>query len=81
MKVIIINASPRANSNSGLLIKEMIKVYQEHNVDYEEIKIGGLDIRGCTACGYCKSHDGCVFNDIVINIVSSSHQGCFMENN
>ena len=65
MKVLIINASPRENGNSSILIDNIKSVFNELNVDIEEVNIGKIDIRGCIACGYCHSHDGCAFNDIV----------------
>ena len=65
MKVLIINGSPRLNGNCSILIKEVKKVFNDLKVDYEEIKVGNQDIRGCMACGYCKSHDGCVYQDLV----------------
>lgn len=65
MKVLIINSSPRSGGNSSILIEEMKNVFDSNNVEVDEIKIGNKDIRGCQACGYCHSHDGCVFKDIV----------------
>ena len=65
MKVLIINGSPRINGNCTHLIKEMMKVFDELKVDYEEVRVGNQNIRGCSACSYCKSHGECIFKDIV----------------
>ena len=65
MKILIINGSPRNESNSTHLIKEMTNTFDTLNAEYEVISIGKENIRGCIACGYCKSHDGCVFKDKV----------------
>lgn len=65
MKVLIINGSPRPQSNSKRLIKEMTDAFDALSVEHEVIDIGGKDVRGCIACGYCHEHDKCVFNDIV----------------
>ena len=66
MKVLIINGSPRIKSNSSLLIKELTNVFDKYNAEYEIINIGNKDIRGCTACNYCKNKGKqCVFKDIV----------------
>lgn len=66
MKVLIINGSPRVNSNSDILINEIKKVFDEFKVEYEELKIGNKEIRGCSACLYCKKNlKGCIHNDIV----------------
>ena len=65
MKVLIINGSPRLNGNSQVLISNMVKVFNEYNVDVDVVEIGNKDVRGCIACGYCHENNGCVFNDIV----------------
>ena len=65
MKVLFINGSPRVNGNCSILIKEMMKVFDEYKVEYEEVRVGNKDIRGCMACNYCKTHEGCVFKDLV----------------
>ena len=65
MRVLIINGSPRPNSNSSLLINEMVNVFNHFDVKSDVISLVGKDVRGCSACLYCKSHDGCVYNDIV----------------
>ena len=65
MKVLIINGSPRIDGNSTLLIKEITKVFGELNINYEEIRVGDKDIRGCIACDHCEKNEGCIFKDIV----------------
>jgi multimeric flavodoxin WrbA len=35
----------------------------EEGLDTELIRLAGLDIRGCNACGYCFENDGCSFED------------------
>lgn len=65
-KVLIINGSPRINGNVTLLLKEVEKVFTEHGVEFEEVRVGNKDIRGCIACATCKTKgEGCVFKDIV----------------
>lgn len=64
-KVILINGSPRADQCTATALDEMIKTFNEEGVETELIHIGNKDIRGCVACGYCGTHDGCVFKDIV----------------
>lgn len=65
MKVLIINGSPRPNGNTGIAIREMEKVFSAEGVEFETMQIGGKDIRGCVACGYCYKNGRCAFNDIV----------------
>ena len=65
MKVLLINGSPRIGGNTSILLEEMIKVFEENNIETEVIKVGDKDIRGCMACGYCSQRGMCCFNDLV----------------
>ncbi len=65
MKVLIINGSPRKDGNTSRLLLEAEAVFEKENVDFEEFQIGSKAIRGCMACGYCLTHDGCVIGDEV----------------
>lgn len=65
MKVLLLQGSPRKGGNSELLLKEMVKVFDQYGVESEIIEIGQKDIRGCISCGYCASHGECVFKDEV----------------
>lgn len=64
-KVLLINGSPRANGCTAAALDEMIKTFHEEGIETELVHVGNKDIRGCTACGYCHTHDRCVFNDLV----------------
>ena len=66
MKVLILNGSPRANGNTHLALNEMIKIFQESNIEVHYQQVGQLSIRGCLGCTAC--HNGrsnCVIDDIV----------------
>ena len=65
MKVLLINGSPRTNSNTLLGIKEMEKIFTQQGIETEIINIGNKDIRGCIACEQCGKLGHCVFDDIV----------------
>ena len=65
LKVLMLNGSPRANGNIALAFREMEKVFEENDVEYENILLGNKDIRGCIACNSCAKNGKCVFNDIV----------------
>ena len=65
MKVLIINGSPRKGGNTCIALDEMVKVFNESNVESEVIQIGNADIRGCVACGTCRERGKCVFDDMV----------------
>lgn len=66
MKVLILNGSPRANGNTHLALNEMIKVFNEENIEVHYLQVGQMDIRGCLACGACHNgKGGCVIDDVV----------------
>lgn len=70
MKVLIINGSPRVNGNTSIAVKEMEKTFQENGVEVDVVQIGNQDIRGCIACGSCKTKGKCVFDDAVNTLAS-----------
>ena len=65
MKVLMINGSPRANSNTGLALAEMESVFADEGITCETYQVGGMVIRGCIACERCKTEGACAFDDIV----------------
>lgn len=67
-KVLMLNGSPRENGNIAVGFREMQKIFDELNVEYECINLGKKDVRGCIACGTCSNTGKCVFNDIVNEI-------------
>jgi multimeric flavodoxin WrbA len=67
-KVLMLNGSPRQNGNIAVGFREMQKIFDELNVEYECIDLGKKDVRGCIACGTCGNTGKCVFNDVVNEI-------------
>ena len=65
MKVLMINGSPRKESNTQLALDEMAKIFEAEGVEVECVKVGNRDIRGCIACGTCGERGACVFDDMV----------------
>ena len=68
MKVLIINASPRVNGNTSIAVKELVKTFEDQDVQTEVVQIGANAIRGCIACGRCSETGHCVFDDLVNEI-------------
>lgn len=75
MKVLLINGSPKVNGNTALALNEMVKVFEQENIEIEVIHIGNKDIRGCIACGTCGERGKCVFDDAV-NECASKFEEC-----
>ncbi len=65
MKVLMLNGSPRPDSNTGLAFAEMEQVFAQAGIDCDVRQVGQLDIRGCIACESCRTAGRCTFDDIV----------------
>ena len=68
MKVLVLNGSPRQNGNTSLALEEMKKIFDAEGVETEILPIGGMDIRGCSACNACSKLGKCAMDDIVNEI-------------
>lgn len=58
MKAIGIVGSPRKAGNTEILTAHCLKAMAEEGLETELIRLAGLDIKGCNACGYCFEHPG-----------------------
>ena len=68
MQVLMINGSPRVNGNTSIALNEMETVFKKNHIEVNTVQIGNMDIRGCTACGYCYEKGKCIFDDEVNKI-------------
>ena len=55
----------------GLGIGPML---QDEGIQTELIQIGKDAVHGCISCGYCSSHDGCVFSTDKVNEVAAKFE-------
>jgi len=76
MKILMINGSPRKDSNTGIALAEMERVFNKNGIDTEVIQIGSLEIKGCQGCGYCFKNGKCVIDDIVNNTLAEKFKEC-----
>ena len=69
MKVLLINGSPHQNGNTFLALKEVATALETDGIETEIFWLGNKPIRGCIACGACKTKQlgKCVFDDDVCN--------------
>jgi multimeric flavodoxin WrbA len=63
LKAVGIVGSPRQGGNTEILVAHCLKAIAEEGLDTELVRLAGLDIRGCNACGYCFEHEGCSIED------------------
>lgn len=62
-KIIVVSSSPRKNGNSDILAQKFADgaIFAGNEVRF--IAVRELDLKFCTGCLYCQSHDKCVLND------------------
>ncbi len=65
MKVLMINGSPRKDSNTALALAQMEQVFAEEGIEVTTVQVGRDDVRGCVACNGCSKLGRCVYNDCV----------------
>ena len=64
-KALLINGSPHEKGCTYTALREVAYTLEKEGIETEIIQVGNEAVRGCMACGYCGSHEGCVINDIV----------------
>lgn len=69
MKVLMINGSPNKHGCTFTALSEVSKVLSENKIEVEILHIGNDPIRGCSACGLCKTKGKCVFDDDIVNTI------------
>ena len=76
MKVLLINGSPRQEGNTAIALKEIAKQLSIEGIDSEIVWIGNKPVRGCIACGQCKTQGlgRCIFNDDSCNMISEKFE-------
>ncbi|AEI15390.1 NADPH-dependent FMN reductase [Flexistipes sinusarabici DSM 4947] len=69
MKVFALNASPRKDGNTALLINKIFSTLNKYNIETEMYQLAGETLRGCTACRTCfeKKNMQCVFKNDCLN--------------
>jgi multimeric flavodoxin WrbA len=69
MKVLLVNGSARSNGNTFTALTEIANTLQAEGIEPEIFQIGNKPLRGCIACGTCrtKGNGRCTFNDDVCN--------------
>lgn len=73
MKVLLINGSARKQGNTFLALSEVAKQLDKNGIEAEIVQIGTQPVRGCIACGQCKTKElgHCVFDDDICNRISA----------
>ena len=70
MKVLILNGSPRHGGNTTIACNELAKTFAEEGIETETVQVGIMNLRGCIACGRCKSTGSCILKDDLNDITA-----------
>ena len=73
-KVILLNASPRANSNTKIVLEQCAREIEDEGVETEIISLRGMKIQSCIACGKCAEKGNCVLPDGLDEIIEKIRQ-------
>lgn len=72
MKVLLVNGSPHLKGNTYLALSEAAHELEKDGIEAEIVHIGVKPVRGCIACGQCKTKElgRCIFDDDICNRIS-----------
>lgn len=65
MKVLFLNGSPHKEGVGKRAIREMQDIFEAEGIECEVVEIGGLNVRGCSACLACYKLGKCAIDDEV----------------
>lgn len=68
-KVILLNASPRKNSNTRIALEECAKEIEKEGVESEIIDLKTMKIQSCIACDGCIKSGNCTLPDGLDKII------------
>jgi multimeric flavodoxin WrbA len=57
LKVLGVSGSPRPESNTDILVNEVLKGARDAGHQTTFVKLNDLQIKGCQACGYCREKE------------------------
>ena len=55
MKVLLLNGSANKNGNTFTALSEIAKQLEKDGVESEIMQLGNKPVRGCIACGQCRT--------------------------
>lgn len=61
--IVIVTSSPRKNGNSEILAQKFSEGAKAAGNKVEFVAVRDLNLKFCTGCLYCQSHDKCVLDD------------------
>ena len=77
MKILLINGSAHKEGNTFTALSEIARQLEKQGVEAEIVQLGNKPVRGCIACGQCKTKalGRCTFDDDVCNRIVEKLDG------
>ncbi len=77
MKVLLINGSAHKEGNTFTALSEIARQLEKQGVEAEIVQLGNKPVRGCIACGLCKTKalGRCTFDDDICNRIVEKLDG------
>ncbi|MBQ3132803.1 MAG: flavodoxin family protein [Clostridia bacterium] len=72
----MINGSSRQNGNTAVALAELERVFAKNGIETETVQVGGMEIRGGLACGFCFKNGRCAIDDIVNRELAPKLEAC-----
>jgi len=69
MKALGICGSPRREGNTKYLLKLALEELEKLGVETKEVFLAEYEIKPCTSCRYCVSHECCCIDDDMSNVI------------
>ena len=63
MKVLGLSGSPRKGGNSDVMVNFVLDGAKLAGAETKFINLNQLSIKGCQACMFCRTHEGCAIKD------------------
>lgn len=73
--VLLLNGSPHAHGCTDTALREVASALNENGVATEILHVGHLPLRGCLACGQCRTRGRCILDDEV-NTIAEKFAAC-----
>ena len=74
MKVLLINGSPNEKGCTYTALSEMVKIFNQENIESEIFHIGVDSISPCKACRACVKLQKCVIDDSVNSLLEKINE-------
>jgi multimeric flavodoxin WrbA len=63
MRILLLNGSPRKKGNTATLLKNIVRIAEQHSCHCDLLYLNSMSFSGCQSCGGCEKTGRCVVMD------------------